>query len=114
MSNNLSHVWGLRLPLNGPRGYSDEPLHSRRNQELRTGKIFHQDVLLKMREDMTDALQMLRIGADSEVDAAGVIHSGSIEILWVGRVDEDARVVDVSAAARGSADMVPALFPHMS
>ncbi|RKX89834.1 MAG: hypothetical protein DRP70_02525 [Spirochaetes bacterium] len=114
MSNNLSHVWGLRLPLNGPRGYSDEPLHSRRNQELRTGKIFHQDVLLKMREDMTDALQMLRIGADSEVDAAGVIPSGSIEILWVGRVDEDARVVDVSAAARGSADMVPALFPHMS
>jgi len=79
-----------------------------------------------MKDDMADAREML---SDSPVAPEGALkdYSGEgspgtaadfsqsdIEILWVGRVDEDARVVDISAAARGNAEMVPALFPHMS
>jgi ATP-dependent DNA helicase DinG len=38
----------------------------------------------------------------------------SVEVLWVGRVDGEGMIVEVSAAASGDATMVPALFPHMS
>ena len=70
---------------------------------MQIGEIFHQDVVGRMREDMRDALEIIR-----DNSAVGM------EILWVGRVDENARVVEVSAAAHGSVDMVPALFPHMN
>ena len=52
-----------------------------------------------MRDDMADAVENT---------------GGPLEILWVGRCDEDGLIAEVLAAARGSADMVPALFPHMS
>ncbi|MCK5735427.1 MAG: hypothetical protein KAH21_03070, partial [Spirochaetaceae bacterium] len=70
---------------------------------MQIGDIFHQDVILKMRDDIADALE---ISPDPSREG--------IEILWVGRVDKEARIVDISAAARGNAEMVPALFPHMS
>ena len=64
---------------------------------MHTDEIFHPDVISRMREDLNDA-----VGMDG------------VEILWVGRVDGDAKVIEVSASARGNAEMVPALFPHMS
>jgi len=82
---------------------------------LRIEEVFHQDVILKMREDMADTREMLSPGNSSGGSSGdGFISAGSVEILWVGRVDEDARIMDISAAARGNAQMVPALFPHMS
>lgn len=60
---------------------------------------FSADVLADMREHLEDARRTSR---------------GDTEILWVGRVDEEGRVVEVSPAARGSGVSVPALFPHMS
>lgn len=56
------------------------------------------EVVEHMRTDMADA-----------VDGVG----GPLEILWVGRCDEDGLIAEVLAAARGTAEMVPALFPHM-
>ena len=60
---------------------------------------FSADVLISMREHLDDARRI----AESDT-----------EILWVGCVDQEGRVVEVTAAARGSAASVPALFPHMS
>ena len=36
------------------------------------------------------------------------------EVLWWGKVDEDNRIFQVEAAARGDESSVPALFPHMT
>ena len=60
---------------------------------------FSAEVLISMQEHLDDA----RRTAESDT-----------EILWVGCVDQEGRVVEVTAAARGSAASVPALFPHMS
>ena len=62
---------------------------------MRAADRFHPDALRRMRDDLAD------VGPGAEV-------------LWIGRVDDEGDIIEVTAAARGGPDRVPALFPHMS
>ena len=63
---------------------------------MKAEELFQKDVLTGMREELRDASP-----------------AGSVEVLWIARCDAEGRIVETGAAARGTPDMVPALFPHM-
>ena len=80
---------------------------------MKAETLIHNDVLQRMRDDVADAA-FAASGFRENNRESGGMPPMTVEILWIARCDEDGRIAEVGTAARGSAEMVPALFPHMA